>query len=121
MKYLKEFIIGSSFLVFLPYFYSVQNSQSKKNYSYYHYTLVAPIWLGLWNVISLIIAEYFGLSKRQRFFVISVISSLCIMAIAFYFKTYDFTDEEWRKYFFYIFGKYLLIWNIVVYYLDKYI
>ena len=121
MTYLKEFIIGSSYLVFLPYFYAVKNSQSKKNYSYYHYTLVAPVWLGFWNVISLIIAEYFGLSKRLRFLIISIISSLCIMSIAFYFKTYNFTNTEWRKYFFYIFIKYLLVWNIVVFYLDKYI
>ena len=121
MSYLKAFIIGSSYLVFFPYFYSVKNSQNKKNYSYYHYTLVAPIWLGLWNVLSLMIAEHFGLSKRLRFLIISIISSLSIMSIAYYFKTYNFTTIEWRNYFFYIFIKYLFIWNIVVFYLDKYI
>ena len=65
-------------------------ADNTKNYSYYHYTLVAPVWLGLWNIFSLMIAEYFGLSKRQRFLVISIISSLTIMSIAFYFKTYNF-------------------------------
>jgi len=121
MEYLKAFVLGSSYIVFLPFFYSVKNSQSKKTYSYYHYTLVAPIWLGLWNVISLLIANYFNLSNRFRFLLISVLSSFCIMGIAFYFKTYNFTYEEWKKYFFYIFVKYLLIWNIIVFYLDKYI
>ena len=57
MKYLKEFILGSSYLVFLPFYYTVYNSQSKKTYSYYQYTLAAPVWFGLWNIISLIIAE----------------------------------------------------------------
>ena len=57
MKYLKDFVLGSSYLVFLPYFYSVHNSQSTKNYSYYEYTLVAPVWFGIWNIISLIIAS----------------------------------------------------------------
>ena len=120
MKYLKAFVIGSSYFVFLPFFYTVNNNQNKKNYSYYEYTLVAPIWLGLWNVISLIVAEYFGLSSRQRFLTISIISALCIMAIAFYFNSYNFTSTEWIKYFFYIFIKYLLVWNIVIFYLDKY-
>jgi len=122
MKYLREFVIGSSYFVFLPFYYSVKNRQDNtKNYSYYHYTLVAPVWLGLWNIFSLMIAEYFGLSKRQRFLVISIISSLTIMSIAFYFKTYNFTYPEWITYFFNIFVKYLLLWNIVVFYLDKYV
>ena len=122
MKYLREFVIGSSYFVFLPFYYSVKNRQDNtKNYSYYHYTLVAPVWLGLWNIISLIIAEHFGLSKRQRFLVVSIISSLTIMSIAFYFKTYNFTRKEWRTYFLNIFIKYLLLWNIVVFYLDKYV
>lgn len=121
MTYLKEFILGSSYFVFLPHFYAVQNSQSKKTYSYYHYTLVAPVWYGIWNIISFIIAKQFNLTKRLRFFLISIISSLCIMGIAYYFKTYNFTNEEWRKYFLYIFIKYLLVWNIIVFYLDKYI
>ena len=121
MKYLKEFIIGSSYLVFLPFYYTVYNSQSKKKYSYYHYSLGAPVWFGLWNIASLIIAEIFNLSKRMRFLIISIISSLSIMTFASYFKTYNFTTTEWLKYYFYIFIKYLIVWNIVIFYLDKYI
>ena len=121
MKYIKEFVIGSSYIVFLPFFYAVENSQSKKTYTYYQYTLIAPVWFGIWNIISLIIAEYLGLSKRQRFFIISIISSLSIMLIASYFKTYNFTTSEWRKYYLYIFIKYFIVWNIVIFYLDKYI
>nr|QBK88669.1 MAG: hypothetical protein LCMiAC01_03470 [Mimivirus LCMiAC01] len=121
MKYLKQFIIGSSYLVFLPYFYSVQKSQSKKNYSYFKYTLIAPVWLGVWNVISLILAEYFNLSMEMRFLVVSIISSLCIMFIATYLKSYNFDKDEWKKYYFYIFVKYLIIWNLVVYSIEKYI
>ena len=114
MKYLKEFILGSSYLVFLPFYYTVYNSQSKKTYSYYHYTLAAPVWFGLWNIVSLIIAEKFGLSKRMRFLIISIISSLSIMTIASYFKTYNFTTHRMVEHIiFNIFVKYLLLWNIV--------
>ena len=120
MKYLKQFIIGSSYLVFAPHFYAVQNSQIK-TYSYYEYTMIAPIWLGMWNVISLILAEYFNLTMRQRFLLVSVLASISIMIIATYFKTYNLSPEEWRKYYLMIFIKYLLIWNIIVYNIEKYI
>ena len=73
MKYLRDFIILSSILIILPFYYSTYNS-SQKTYSYYNYTLLAPLWFGLFNVISLIIAEQFNLSKRLRFFTISIIS-----------------------------------------------
>ena len=103
MTYLKEFIVGSSYFVLLPFFYTVQNSQTKKTYSYYHYTLVAPIWLGVWNIISFIIAAHFGLSKRIRFLLVSILSSLSIMLISYNFGVYDFSREEWIKKFFFIF------------------
>ena len=90
MKYLKQFVIGSSYLVFLPFFYAVKNSQSKKTYNYYEYTLIAPICFGLWNVLSLILAEYFKLTFRQRFMLIAAISSISVMTVATYFKTYNF-------------------------------
>ena len=121
MKYLKQFIIGSSFLVFLPFYYAVYNSRKEKNYSYYNYTLIAPIWLGLWNVISLILAEHFKLSMRNRFLLVSVISSISIMCISTYFKTYNFTKEEWIKYYVSIFVKYMIIWNVIVYNIEKHI
>jgi hypothetical protein len=122
MKYLKEFIIGSSYIVFFPYFYSVNKlSNKQKNYSYYEYTLVAPIWLGLWNVLSLIIAEKYNLTDRMRFIVISIISSICIMIIATKIGSYNYTNEKWMEYYFYIFLKYFFVWNFVVYNLEKYL
>ena len=121
MAYLKEFIIGSSYFVFLPFFYAVKNSLLERNYSYYQYTLISPVWFGIWNVISLIIAKYFGLSTRLRFLLISIISYISIILIVSYFKTYKLSPVEWRKYYLSQFIRYLLIWNIVVFYLNKYI
>jgi hypothetical protein len=118
MKYLKQFIIGSSYLVFAPHFYAVQNSQVK-TYGYYEYTMLAPIWLGMWNVISLILAEHFKLTMRKRFLLVSVLASISIMIIATFFKTYDLSPTEWLKYYIMIFLKYLFIWNVIVYNIEK--
>ena len=121
MKYIREFVIGSSFLVFFPFFYIVHNSTSKKSYSYYQYTIAAPIWFGIWNIVSLILAENFGFSKRLRFLIISIISYLSILLIVNYTKTYNFTQTERQKYYLDQLIRYLIIWNIVIFYLDKYI
>ena len=121
MKYLKQFVIGSSYIIFAPFYYAVENSQPKKTYSYYNYTLVAPVWFGIWNIVSLKLAEYLKLTMHQRFLLVSILSSLSIMAIATYLKSYNFTKEEWRKYYLYIFIKYMLVWNVVMYSLEKYL
>ena len=121
MKYLKQFIIGSSYLVFLPFYYAVQNNQPKKTYSYYKYTLIAPIWFGVWNILSLMLAESFNLTMQIRFLLISIISALSVMAIATYLKSYKFTKAEWTEYYLYILIKYLLVWNIVIYNIERYI
>lgn len=45
MKYLKQFVIGSSALVFLPFLYTLAFKTPNKNYSYENYSLLIPIWL----------------------------------------------------------------------------
>ena len=120
MKYFKQFIVGTSALITVPFFYYFAlNYQPKKNYSYSNYTLISPFWFAIWNVISLLLAEYFDLTMKQRFLLISVISSISIMLITTYLKSYNFTQNEWNKYYLYIFIKYLLIWNILIYFIEK--
>ena len=120
MKYLKQFVIGSSWLVSLSFLYAAAFHRPNKNYTYENYSLVAPVWFGLWNIISLIMAEHFGLTMRMRFLIVSVISCLCIMTIVTKFKSYDFTEKELNEYYVYIFIKYMITWNIIIYYTEKY-
>ena len=119
MKYLKEFIIGSSFPVVVLFYYMVQKHQPNKNYSYYHYTLLAPLWFGIWNILSLLIAEKYKLSNRWRYFIISILSLFTIYIIAQNF--YNKTKEEWNYYYTQQFIKYMITWNLIIYYINKYI
>ena len=121
MKYLRDFIIGSSIVVVAPFYYAVHNSQIDKPYSYYQYTFLAPLAFGFWNVISLIIAEKFGISKKLRFLLISLITYLAIIFFVYYFNVYKLTSNEWIKYFIYQFLRYMIVWNIIIFYLDKYV
>ena len=107
MKYLKEFIIGASFPVVVlfyilvydmiqeiknndpiyyksvseketPFLWDIIWPKKYKFYTYFRYTLQVPLFFGILNIISLIIAEHFGLTLRNRFVVIGVISWLFI-------------------------------------------
>ena len=142
MKYLKQFVVGSSWLVFSPFFYNVYNAienikkedpnhfnivlpqksvpfywPKKYNfYSYFRYTMTAPIWFGVWNVISFIIAEHFGFNIRKRIFIISIISLLSMMLNQAIYNTYNFKNkEEYMKYYMKLSIMYMIIWNILIY------
>ena len=122
MKYLRAFVIGSSFLVFLPHFIAVARlNEEKLNYTYKQYTFIAPLYYGLMNMISLFIALQFGLSSRQRYLLIGTVSPLIVVSFSYSFKTYDYEGEEWLNYSVGLFLKHFLIWNIVVFLLDKYV
>ena len=65
--YLRAFVIGSSCIVFLPYFYAVANFDTQQfNFNYKLYTFLAPIALGLMNLLSLIISKKYNISYKNR-------------------------------------------------------
>ena len=118
MKYLREFVIGSSFPVIALYYYNTYYNKYR-TYDYFRYTLIAPIWFGLWNIISLLIATKYKLSKQMRFFIASILSLLSVFIIAQYF--YTLTEEEWKQYYLIQLLGYMFVWNIIIYNIDKYI
>ena len=120
MKYLREFVIGSSWLVVVQSLYNAAYNRPQKNWSYEKYSMIAPVWFGLWNVMSLIIATQFNLSLRMRFIVVSMLSYCTIIIIAKVFNTYNFTNKEWNEYYIYMLIKYIITWNIIVYYIEKF-
>lgn len=124
MKYLKQFVIGSSYLVFVPFLYLLNKYEKSGflNYGLNNYGLLAPLWWGMWNIISLILAEIFNLSLKMRFLIISIISAVTILIYARTMKVYNFTNEtQWFNYYIFIIVSYLIIWNIIVYNIEKHI
>ena len=118
MKYLREFVIGSSLLVFFPFFIGFHNLK-KKETSYFNYSLMAPLWFGVWNIISLYFAKYFKLSTKTRFLLISLITYSIIVTYNTYNNVYDFTQKEWYIYYLGMLILYLFIWNVVIYNIEK--
>jgi hypothetical protein len=120
MKYLRAFVIGSSMPVFLPHFIAVAGlDESKINYTYKQYSFIAPLYYGIMNMISLFVALQFGLSDRQRYLLIGTLSPLIVMTFSYLFETYDYQGGEWLQYGIGLFIKHFLIWNVIVFYLNK--
>jgi len=121
-QYLRAFVIGSSFFVFIPYFIAVRSLDKKLvNYSYENYTLYAPIGLGLYNVLSLYIANKFNLAKRNRFLFISLLAPTLVAIGVYTRKAYNYTINQWFNHIWILYLLYFVVFNFVIYYLDKYV
>lgn len=121
-EYLRAFVIGSSFLVFIPYFYVVYNFKKKHfNFNYEKYTFLAPPALGVMNVISFFIAKQFELSKQLQYLLTSLIAPTIVLMVVIYFKVYNYTQHEWKLHIIKLYLLYMFVFNVVVYNLDKYV
>ena len=121
-EYLRAFVIGSSCLIFLPYFFVVSHFKKKYvNYNYMSYTFLAPVALGLMNVISLFLAKQLNLSRENRFLLISILAPTGVLAVIILFKMYNYTREKLAIHIVSLYIFYFVIWNLVVYNLDKYV
>jgi hypothetical protein len=119
-EYLRSFVIGSSCLVFLPYFYAVSNFDPKHfNFDYKIYTYFAPIALGLMNLISLLMAKKFHISRKNRFLYTSIIAPTLVLLTVLYFNIYNYTLYEWIQHILNLYLLYFIVFNYVVFYLDK--
>lgn len=123
-QYLRAFVIGSSFLVFFPYFLIVSKFEQKNiNFSYKYYSFLAPIALGFFNILSLYLANKFNLTSKNRFILISVIAPTLVATTVYFFKVYNNlnTYKSWFNYLIKLYLLYFIVFNYDVYLLDKYV
>lgn len=120
-SYLKAFLTGSSILVTGYLFWKVSNIPTTiKNYKLSNYVIIAPIYLGMMNVLSLYLQKQFRLSTTKRYMSISVIAPTLVIGMAKYLKTYNFTPTEWSKYIIRLYITYFIMFMVVIRLLDTY-
>jgi len=113
------FILGSNFVVFALFFLIVSNiSKSKRNFSYSAYTFVAPVALGLMNVVAYYVATILQLSVETKYLAMSIIAPACVLTFAWSTKMYNFTPHEWREYVVILFALYYLVCNSILFDLE---
>ena len=116
MKYLLEFLTGSSPIVFLPYFIFVYNKINTKdlNFNYFIYTICMPIGSGLWNVLGKYLQDTFKYSNIMRFFVISQISFFSLLITLLTFQLYNYNFSQWIVHFIGVYIFYLLTYMVTI-------
>jgi hypothetical protein len=121
-EYLRAFVIGSSWFVFLPYFYIVSNFDKKYfNFDYKIYTYLAPVALGLMNLISLMLSKKFNISHKNRFLYTSIIAPTLVLFTVIYFNIYNYTIRNWIYHIINLYLLYFIVFNYIIYYLDEYV
>lgn len=122
-QYLRAFVIGSSFLVFFPFFLAVYNFNTKDiNYTFSEYAFIAPFSLGVMNMSSLFITNTFDLSRRLSIFIVSLIAPILVISFVKMRKLYNYKSASvWFSHIWKTFLMYLIVWNVVVYNIDKYV
>ena len=118
MSYLKSFVIGSSYITLLPFLTTVIRLENI-NYTYGSYSLIAPLYLGLMNMLSLYLSKKLDLTLRKRMLMIGIISPLIVILISYMLKTYNFEGYEWIIYGIRLVIKHLMVYNIIMYLLEK--
>mgnify|MGYP006113664159 FL=1 len=120
MKYLKEFIIGTSSFIYIPWMISVQYTDLPKRYSYYDFTMVSPIRGGIWNLISIYIATLFNLSNNVRFIASTIIHWLLTIIYVNKYKLYVFKSKKRRYiYYFNLLLACIIQWNVIIPFLEN--
>jgi hypothetical protein len=123
-QYLRAFVIGSSFLVFFPYLFIVSSfDKNTINFSYTYYSFVAPLALGMFNVLSLYLAKIFKLTDKNRFLLISFIAPTLVALFVYFVKAYNTLNNysSWIKYLIKLYLLYFIVFNFDVYLLDRYV
>ena len=121
--YLRTFILGSSWPVFalfyiLIYFGTLIN-QFTPNWSYKLYSILAPVYFGLMNMLSLYLSRIYKLSLRNRFILIAIISAILINLGANIFQAYNFDQARWYRYYFNTFIRHGIAYTML-YLIEKY-
>jgi hypothetical protein len=120
--YVKAFVIGSSYPVFIPFFYAVsQYDESMINYGYKSYTLIAPLFLGTLNVVGLYLANTYGLSRMKRFGLTGTLGALTVATTITVFKAYNFSTARWIQQYVSLIIVYIFVFCVIVNVLDMYI
>lgn len=95
---LLDFLIGSSWLVFVHFFFSVffNIPADRKNYSDQEYAIIAPFYLGVLNMVGKLVSKSLGLKGIQTV-VLTTLLSVTGVSIFVYFQN-SYQDLDWSQY-----------------------
>ena len=119
-NYIKSFVIGSSWPVFIFYFLPVSQLRDIYNLSYKKYSIYAPLFLGLLNVLGLYLQNIYDWTHDQRFLCTGLIGAILVSILATLWKAYNFkTKQRWLLHYLTLLIYYYFIYNVIVKNLER--
>ena len=109
MNNLRHFIIGSSLPVIILHYFLVYFNK-KKNYSFFSYSILAPLYLGLMNIVSHNIFKKINIHKLLLF---TFISANFVFNLSYFTNKYNFNTKEWYMYYFRLHILHFYLYNII--------
>ena len=118
-EYLRAFVIGSSWPIFILYFLAVASYGSQINVDYQHYTWIAPLFLGALNMVGLYLSKKSDLWQDHRFILTGVLGATIVATFISLFDVYRCTSTEWWiQHYVLLFVVYIVVYGVVVRTLD---
>jgi hypothetical protein len=113
---IKAFVIGSSWPAFILYFYGVSRFPDNiKNYSYVNYTMIAPIALGIFNVIGYVVAKKLKLTRSERFILTGLAGAIGVSIFITITNAYNFsTKKEWTNQYIKLLIIYIFVFGVII-------
>jgi len=90
---IRSFVIGSSILSVIHFFIRVHQIENK-NYSYFHYSMIAPLYFGFMNALSLHLQRTYQLTDDQRYLLITAISVAFVFTLVNALDLYNFSAGD---------------------------
>lgn len=119
--YLRSFVIGSSFPVFVLWFISV-SQVTNKTYSYELYSILNPLYFGLMNMLAYHLGKIYDWSLRKRLFIISIVSAAFVSTLTITNNPYGYkTIKQYVTYVEHILLWHFITYNVIIYWLEKHV
>jgi hypothetical protein len=126
MDVFKSFVLGTSILAAIPHLLIVGFIKNKTfDFSYKWYSILAPLYFGLMNALSVMLAKRYNWSLSQRLLYISFISIAFIVSLNYfissrYYKPYsDYKTKDWLMYVLKNGALHLFVFNMLIYHIEK--
>lgn len=116
----EAFVVGSSGIVTLPFFFIVSVILKKKRFNPYVYMMIAPLFLGLLNVLGKWYQDTWKVTNETRFLVTALIGATCVSTFIVFFRVYRYAHwKDWVSHIFYLYIWYLFIFTGIVPYIHQ--
>lgn len=120
MSYLRSFVIGSSLLVFGMHLLLLSRKDPKTyGYDYRIYSIVAPLFFGVMSMLALYLRRNHGMSLRTSLMAVSVFAYAFVVWLVRNLRVYPHDREEWLRYLGMQAVLYALVYNVILYGLER--